>query len=55
MGWLDWNLVLNLQGGPNWVKNYADSPIIVDTKNDVMYKQVCEVKIIILIFKFYLV
>ncbi|QHE53652.1 glycoside hydrolase family 30 beta sandwich domain-containing protein [Pontibacillus sp. HMF3514] len=30
-GWIDWNLVLNEQGGPNHVGNYCDAPIIVDT------------------------
>lgn len=29
-GWVDWNLVLDLQGGPNWVANYVDAPIIVN-------------------------
>ncbi|XP_067328505.1 lysosomal acid glucosylceramidase-like isoform X2 [Anolis sagrei] len=38
-GWVDWNLALNLEGGPNWVKNFVDSPIIVDAANDVFYKQ----------------
>ncbi|XP_031431718.1 lysosomal acid glucosylceramidase isoform X2 [Clupea harengus] len=38
-GWTDWNLALDLGGGPNWVKNFVDSPIIVDTKKDVFYKQ----------------
>jgi glucosylceramidase len=39
-GWTDWNMVLDLEGGPNWVKNYVDSPIIVDSDNwDVYYKQ----------------
>ena len=40
-GWVDWNLALNMQGGPNWVHNYVDSPIIVDAENGVFYKQVC--------------
>ncbi|MFS1516157.1 glycoside hydrolase family 30 protein [Bacillus sp. SCS-151] len=31
-GWLDWNIVLNEQGGPNHVGNYCDAPIIVNTK-----------------------
>jgi glucosylceramidase len=31
-GWIDWNLVLNEQGGPNHVGNYCDAPVIVDTK-----------------------
>ncbi|XP_077455890.1 lysosomal acid glucosylceramidase [Stigmatopora argus] len=38
-GWTDWNLALNLIGGPNWVKNFVDSPVIVDAKRDVFYKQ----------------
>ncbi len=37
-GWVDWNLVLNEEGGPNHVQNYCDAPIIVDTqKNKVHY------------------
>ncbi|XP_070622167.1 lysosomal acid glucosylceramidase-like isoform X2 [Erythrolamprus reginae] len=39
VGWIDWNLALDLQGGPNWVKNFVDSPIIVDTSRDTFYKQ----------------
>uniref|UniRef100_A0A493TLS6 Glucosylceramidase n=1 Tax=Anas platyrhynchos platyrhynchos TaxID=8840 RepID=A0A493TLS6_ANAPP len=38
-GWTDWNLALDLQGGPNWSKNYVDSPVIVDSSKDVFYKQ----------------
>lgn len=38
-GWTDWNLVLDLEGGPNWVKNFVDSPVIVDGSKDVFYKQ----------------
>ncbi|RXG52436.1 putative glucosylceramidase 4, partial [Armadillidium vulgare] len=29
-GWIDWNLALDLQGGPNWVSNFVDSSIIVN-------------------------
>ncbi|XP_015684399.2 lysosomal acid glucosylceramidase-like, partial [Protobothrops mucrosquamatus] len=39
VGWIDWNLALDLQGGPNWVKNFVDSPIIVDPTGDIFYKQ----------------
>ncbi|KAL8184497.1 UNVERIFIED_CONTAM: hypothetical protein K2H54_018467 [Gekko kuhli] len=39
IGWMDWNLALDLEGGPNWVKNYVDSPIIVDVASDTFYKQ----------------
>nr|XP_006814202.1 PREDICTED: glucosylceramidase-like [Saccoglossus kowalevskii] len=38
-GWVDWNIALNMQGGPNWVENFVDSPVIVDAENDVFYKQ----------------
>ena len=38
-GWTDWNLALDLEGGPNWVKNFVDSPIIVDSSQGVFYKQ----------------
>jgi len=29
-GWIDWNLVLDKKGGPNWAKNEVDAPIITD-------------------------
>ncbi|XP_064474558.1 lysosomal acid glucosylceramidase-like isoform X2 [Ornithodoros turicata] len=38
-GWVDWNLALNPQGGPNWVKNFVDSPIIVNATSREFYKQ----------------
>lgn len=31
-GYIDWNLLLNEQGGPNHVGNYCESPIMVDRK-----------------------
>ncbi|MCL4115484.1 UNVERIFIED_CONTAM: hypothetical protein GTU68_023908 [Idotea baltica] len=36
-GWIDWNMVLNKQGGPNWFKNWCVAPIIVDEENDEVY------------------
>ena len=36
-GWIDWNLVLDKQGGPNWAKNWCTAPVIVDTDNDEVY------------------
>jgi glucosylceramidase len=36
-GWIDWNMVLNRQGGPNWFKNWCTAPVIVDDKNDEVY------------------
>ncbi|XP_068623859.1 lysosomal acid glucosylceramidase-like [Battus philenor] len=38
-GWIDWNMCLDMQGGPNWAKNFVDSPIIVDAKKKEFYKQ----------------
>ncbi len=31
MGWIDWNIVLNRQGGPNHVSNWCGAPVLVDT------------------------
>ena len=36
-GWIDWNMVLNRQGGPNWFKNWCIAPVIVDTEKDEVY------------------
>lgn len=30
--WIDWNLVLDMQGGPNHVGNYCDAPVLADDK-----------------------
>lgn len=38
-GWVDWNMALDLGGGPNWANNFVDAPIIIDTENDRFYKQ----------------
>ena len=36
-GWVDWNMVLDRQGGPNWFKNWCIAPVIADTENDEIY------------------
>ena len=36
-GWIDWNMVLDKQGGPNWFKNWCVAPIIVDPEKDEVY------------------
>jgi glucosylceramidase len=36
-GWIDWNMVLDKQGGPNWFKNWCIAPIIADTEHDEIY------------------
>ena len=38
-GWVDWNMALGVDGGPNWVNNTVDSPIIVNKDKDEFYKQ----------------
>ncbi|XP_077516394.1 putative glucosylceramidase 4 [Amblyomma americanum] len=38
-GWTDWNLALDTEGGPNWAKNFVDSPIIVNSTAQEFYKQ----------------
>lgn len=30
-GWVDWNIVLDESGGPNYANNTVDSPVIVNT------------------------
>ena len=39
IGWVDWNLVLDTQGGPNWIKNYNDAPMIIDQEQKQYYRQ----------------
>ncbi|HMO33101.1 MAG TPA: glycoside hydrolase family 30 protein [Lacibacter sp.] len=36
-GWVDWNMVLDRQGGPNWFKNWCTAPVIVDPEQDEVY------------------
>ncbi len=36
-GWVDWNMVLDKQGGPNWFKNWCTAPVIVDVEKDEVY------------------
>lgn len=36
-GWIDWNLILDRQGGPNWFKNWCTAPVIVDIDLDEVY------------------
>ena len=39
VGWTDWNLVLDMYGGPNWVGNFVDAPIISNPEEGKFYKQ----------------
>eukprot|EP00397_Hematodinium_sp_SG-2012_P005110 GEMP01005128.1.p1 GENE.GEMP01005128.1~~GEMP01005128.1.p1 ORF type:complete len:565 (+),score=112.59 GEMP01005128.1:24-1697(+) len=36
-GWVDWNIALTTEGGPNHAKNFADSPVIIDGENEAFY------------------
>jgi len=36
-GWIDWNMVLDTKGGPNWFKNWCVAPVIVDPEKDKVY------------------
>ncbi|KAK3887921.1 hypothetical protein Pcinc_008004 [Petrolisthes cinctipes] len=38
-GWTDWNLALDMKGGPNWIKNFVDAPIIINAPQGEFYKQ----------------
>lgn len=37
-GWIEWNLVLDMQGGPNHVGNYCDAPILADPSSKTYLK-----------------
>ncbi|ARV14425.1 glycoside hydrolase family 30 protein [Polaribacter sp. SA4-12] len=36
-GWVDWNMVLDTKGGPNWFENWCIAPVIVDPEKDEVY------------------
>ena len=36
-GWVDWNMVLDTQGGPNWFENWCVAPVIVKPETDEVY------------------
>ncbi|KRT82705.1 glycoside hydrolase, partial [Oryctes borbonicus] len=38
-GWIDWNMALNVTGGPTYLNNIVDSPIVVNASADEFYKQ----------------
>ena len=39
VGWIDWNLILNEQGGPNHVGNFCSAPILIDREHDALLHQ----------------
>jgi glucosylceramidase len=36
-GWVDWNIVLDRNGGPNHVGNFCGAPIMIDTASGYVY------------------
>ena len=38
-GWTDWNLLLNIKGGPNHVNNWCDAPMIADDNELYLHSQ----------------
>ncbi|HVU25511.1 MAG TPA: glycoside hydrolase family 30 protein [Opitutus sp.] len=38
-GWIDWNIALDLRGGPNHVGNFCDAPVLVDTATGAVHYQ----------------
>lgn len=36
-GWVDWNMVLDTKGGPNWANNWCIAPVIVNPQEDEVY------------------
>ncbi|XP_018007354.1 putative glucosylceramidase 3 [Hyalella azteca] len=39
VGWVDWNMAMDTNGGPHWIGANLDSPIIVNATADEFYKQ----------------
>jgi glucosylceramidase len=39
VGWIDWNLCLDMQGGPNHVGNFCSAPLLVDAAAGLVHRQ----------------
>jgi glucosylceramidase len=39
VGWIDWNLLLDEQGGPNHVGNFCSAPMLADTDSGSLLPQ----------------
>ena len=37
--WIDWNILLDMEGGPNHVGNFCDAPILADASENKLYYQ----------------
>jgi len=38
-GWIDWNIALDIQGGPNHAGNFCDAPVLADTDRGELHYQ----------------
>jgi glucosylceramidase len=38
-GWVDWNLLLDMEGGPNHLNNYCDAAFVVDVEDQIVFVQ----------------
>ncbi len=38
VGWIDWNLLLNEQGGPNHVGNFCSAPILASAQGELLHQ-----------------
>lgn len=38
-GWTDWNMALDVTGGPTYTENYCDAAVIVNATGQEFYKQ----------------
>ncbi|CBY39280.1 unnamed protein product [Oikopleura dioica] len=36
--WVDWNLALDMSGGPNWARNHRNAPTLVDVDKNEFYR-----------------
>lgn len=36
-GWIDWNMILNIHGGPNHANNFCDASLRIDTDNATLH------------------
>lgn len=37
--WIDWNIALDMEGGPNHVGNFCDAPVLIDTDKKTVHYQ----------------
>lgn len=42
-GWIDWNLILDEQGGPNYARNYVEAPMVKNNSKRRCYDVLCKI------------